>query len=159
MISERFFQKITVSVSTRMSNIIRKELRLKWNTGRSLTQIWFCLVRLKILSFWITIVFNWFKSFCINLQYYLFLFGKALSLSNQEWNFTPPPLPKTTKNVENLGFLAVWDFSLVILHILIFLVLFFKFSSKHFKKIIIINRTNQDRYAVCVVYYHYNQCT
>lgn len=71
----------------------------------------------------------------------------------------PPPLPKTTKNVENLGFLAVWDFSLVILHILIFLVLFFKLSSKHFKKIIIINRTNQDRYAVCVVYYHYNHCT
>lgn len=97
LISERFFQKITVSVSTRMSNIIRKELRLKWNTGRSLTQIWFCLVRLKILSFWITIVFNWFKSFCINLQYYLFLFGKALSLSNQEWNFTPPPSKNNKK--------------------------------------------------------------
>lgn len=73
--------------------------------------------------------------------------------------YPPLPLPKTTKNVENLGFLAVWDFSLDILHILIFLVLFFKFSSKHFKKIIIINRTNQDRYAVCVVYYHYNHCT
>lgn len=97
LISERFFQKITVSVSTRMSNIIRKELRLKWNTGRSLTQIWFCLVRLKILSFWITIVFNWFKSFCINLQYYLFLFGRALSLSNQEWNLTPPPSKNNKK--------------------------------------------------------------
>lgn len=128
------FQKITVSVSTRMSNIIRKELRLKWNTGRSLTQIWFCLVRLKILSFWITIVFNWFKSFCINLQYYLFLFGRALSLSNQEWNVTPPP-PKTIKNVENLGFLAVWDFSLVILHILIFLVLFSNSAVNIFKRL------------------------
>lgn len=159
--SRRFFSEDnSVNFYKNVQYEKKKSLRLKWNTGRSLTQIWFRLVRLKILSFWITIVFNWFKSFCINPQYYLFLFGRALSLSIIK-NETLPPPSKNNKKCGNSGFLAVWDFSLVLSSISIywFSWFYFQFSSKHFKKIIIISRTNQDRYAICFVYYHYNHCT
>lgn len=76
-------------------------------------------------------------------------------------NETLPPPSKNNKKCGNSGFLAVWDFSLLLSSISIYLFswFYFQFSSKHFKKIIIISRTNQDRYAICFVYYHYNHCT